>query len=386
LRHRECIAAFGICVAAALGGEAAGQSSPGLEYPPAVRGTAVDDYHGTLVPDPYRGLENLDSTATRAWVDAQAKLTERYLAALPGRDALRSRLARLYDYERFGVPFMAHGRVFYTHNSGLQNQSVLYVADSVGARPRVALDPNALSKDGRLAVVGYVASRRGQLLAYGVSVSGSDWTDWHLRDLSSGRDLPDVIRHTKYYAPVFSHDDRGLYYSAFPAPAAGAELSAADLGDAVFYHAIGTAAAADPKLIELAGHPAIDHPDHTAGHEHQVAGMRVGVVERVAENHLEVHVGTAAREFIEVGARGGERGRVGAQDAIQSFHGQDAARRELPISAGEMDGIVLGEVFRELFQIASFEGEIQLAQQCAAELPDDRSGLVRTNVRGVLFC
>ena len=218
-----------------------------FDYPPAARGTTVDDYHGTLVPDPYRGLEDLDSAATRAWVGAEAKLTDRYLAALPRRDALRSRLAKLYDYERFGVPFLAHGRIFYTHNSGLQNQSVLFVADASGARPRVALDPNALSKDGRLAVVGYVASHNGQLLAYGVSVSGSDWTDWHLRDLSSGRDLPDVIRYTKYYAPVFSHDDRGLYYSAFPAPAAGAELSTADLGNAVFYHAIGTRGRGGPK-------------------------------------------------------------------------------------------------------------------------------------------
>jgi prolyl oligopeptidase len=262
LRYRDCIAAFGILVGAALGGAAAAQSPPGLDYPPAVRGTTVDDYHGTLVPDPYRGLEDLDSTATRAWVDAEAKLTDRYLAALPGRDALRSRLAKLYDYERFGVPFVAHGRVFYTHNSGLQNQSVLYTSDSVDARPRVALDPNASSKDGRLAVVGYVASHRGQLLAYGVSVSGSDWTDWHLRDLSSGRDLPDVIRNTKYYAPVFSHDDRGLYYSAFPAPAAGAELSAADLGDAVFYHAFGTPAAADRRLLQIADHPDWQYEPH----------------------------------------------------------------------------------------------------------------------------
>ncbi len=262
LPPRGRMALFGILAAAALGGRAAGQSSPHLEYPPPVRGTTVDDYHGTLVADPYRGLEDLDSTATRAWVEAEANLTDRYLAALPGRGALRSRMAKLHDYERFGVPFVAHGRVFYTHNSGLQDQSVLYVADASAAPPRVAFDPNAASKDGRLAVVGYVASHRGQLLAYGVSVSGSDWTDWHLRDLSSGRDLPDVIRYTKYYPPVFSRDDRGLYYSAFPAPAAGTELSAADLGDAVFYHAIGTPAAADRRVLQVAEHPDWQYEPH----------------------------------------------------------------------------------------------------------------------------
>ncbi|MGO9037875.1 MAG: S9 family peptidase, partial [Steroidobacteraceae bacterium] len=262
LRPHGRMAVFGIFAAAALGGRAVGQNSPHLEYPPAVRATTVDDYHGTLVPDPYRGLEDLDSTATRAWVEGEAKLTDGYLAALPGRDALRSRMAKLHDYERFGVPFVAHGRVFYTHNSGLQDQSVLYVADAAAAPPRVAFDPNAASKDGRLAVVGYVASHRGRLLAYGVSVSGSDWTDWHLRDLFSGRDLPDVIRYAKYYPPVFSRDDRGLYYSAFPAPAAGTELSAADLGDAVFYHAIGTPAAADRRLLQIADHPDWQYEPH----------------------------------------------------------------------------------------------------------------------------
>jgi prolyl oligopeptidase len=252
-----------------------------LDYPPALRATTVDDYHGTLVPDPYRGMEDLDSVATRDWVAAESGLTQRYLDALPHRAQLRSRLAQLYDFERFGLPFQAQGRTFYARNAGLQNQSVLYVAgaarnagaavnagsargaaSAVARRTRVALDPNLLSKDGSLAVTGYVASHDGRLLAYGVSVSGSDWTDWHLRELSSGRDLPDVIRYTKYYAPVFSNDDRGLYYSAFPAPAPGSELSARDIGDAVYYHALGTTPAADRKLIEIAGHPDWQYEPH----------------------------------------------------------------------------------------------------------------------------
>jgi len=248
-----------IIAMAAVGNGDAAPPADGLDYPPALRATTVDDYHGTLVPDPYRGMEDLDSAATRAWVAAESRLTDGYLAALPQRAQLRSRLAQLYDFERFGLPFQAHGRYFYTRNAGLQNQSVLYVAGAAAGagapRPRVALDPNALSKDGSLGVSGYVASHDGRLLAYGVSVSGSDWTDWHLRELSTGRDLPDVIRNMKYYAPVFSHDDRGLYYSAFPAPAPGSELTAPDLGDAVYYHVLGTTMTADRKLIELAGHP-----------------------------------------------------------------------------------------------------------------------------------
>ncbi len=133
-------------------------------------------------------------------------------------------------------------------------------------------------------------------------------------------------------------------------------------------------------FIQASDHAAVKHPDHTAGQEHQVAGMRVGMVERIAENHLEIHSGAAAGEFIEVSARGGERRGVGAEDAVQPFHRQDTARRERRVSAGEMDGVVLGEMFRELLEIAAFDGEIQLAQEGAAELPDDRFGLVGTQL------
>jgi prolyl oligopeptidase len=262
LPHRCRYSVLSIFAILTISQAAAAQHSQGLDYPPAAHAATIDDYHGTSVPDPYRGLEDLDSAATRAWVSAEAQLTDRYLSALPERDRLRSRLIKLFDYERFGIPFQARGRYFYSRNSGLQNQSVLYVANTLDGRARVALDPNTLSKDGSLAVVDYVASHDGRLLAYGVSVSGSDWTDWHVRDLSSGRDLPDVIRFTKYYAPVFSHDDQGLYYSAFPAPPAGAELTAQDIDDAVFYHALGTAGAADRKLLEIAGHADWQYEPH----------------------------------------------------------------------------------------------------------------------------
>jgi len=255
-------AALWILAVLAVSQAAGAQHAQSFAYPPAVRGDAVDDYHGTSVPDPYRGMEELDSAATRAWVASEAQLTDRYLDALPGRDRLQSRLAKLFNYERFGVPFQAQGRYFYTRNTGLQNQSVLYVTNAPAAPPRLALDPNLLSKDGSLAVSGYVASHDGRLLAYGVSVSGSDWTDWHIRDLAGGHDLPDVIRNTKYYAPVFSRDDRGLYYSAFPTPAAGTELTAQDADDAVFLHALGTAATADRKVLQIAGHPDWQYEPH----------------------------------------------------------------------------------------------------------------------------
>jgi prolyl oligopeptidase len=177
------------------------------------------------------------------------------LRKLPAREEFKKRLTRLNDVEQFGLPFHEGAHYFYSHNTGLQDQGVLFMTEGPGGAPVVALDPNTLSKDGSLVVSGYVLGPGGTRLAYGVTVGGSDWTEWRVRDLASGKDLPDVIRHTKYYAPVFAPDGKGLYYSGFPAPAAGQELTTKDVGDAVYYHSFGTEQSADRKIFERADHP-----------------------------------------------------------------------------------------------------------------------------------
>jgi prolyl oligopeptidase len=251
--HRGELLILGVCVAVAAtllwacAPALRPQSRP--SYPPAPRGAVVDDYHGVEVADPYRSLEELDSASTRAWVNAEAQLTESYLGAIPARERLRARLTALYDFERIGIPFRGGERYFYASNSGHQDQSVLYALAGSGTEPVVALDPNALPAAGHPVVVGYVARRDGALLAYGVSSAGSDWTDWHIRDLRSGQDLPDVLRFTKYYPPVFTPDGKGLFYSAFPAPLAGAELSTQDQNNAVYYHALGSTAGSDVRVL-----------------------------------------------------------------------------------------------------------------------------------------
>jgi prolyl oligopeptidase len=222
----------------------------------------IDNYHGTNVADPYRWLEDLDSPETRAWVLAQARVTQDYLSRIDARPKIQRRLRELFDFEKFGLPFHEGGRYFYTHNTGLQDQSVLLATLGIGSEPRVALDPNTLSKDGSLAVKEYVANHEGTLLAYGVSVGGSDWTEWRIRDLATGKDLPDVIRWTKYYKPAFAFDGKGLFYSAFPAPPPGEELSALDLCHALYYHALGTPAAADRKLLERKDHADWQYEPH----------------------------------------------------------------------------------------------------------------------------
>src|SRR5271166_3629083 len=161
------------------------QTSP-LTYPQARRSDQVDDYHGVKVADPYRWLEDTDSAETHAWVEAENKVTFGYLDQIPYRPAIRERLTKLWNYERFGVPEQEGGRYFYDHNSGLQNQSVLLVGESLSAEPRLLLDPNTLSADGTVALSGHAISDDGKLMAYGIAASGSDWNEWHVRDVDSG--------------------------------------------------------------------------------------------------------------------------------------------------------------------------------------------------------
>ncbi len=227
-----------------------------IEYPEAKRGEVAEDFFGVQVADPYRWLEQLDSPETRAWVMAEAKLTDAYVEKIPVREALKQRLTKLLDFEKYGAPFHHGNRYFYSYNSGLQPQAVFYTTIGVSGKPTVALDPNLISTNGSLAVTGHpTVSRDGSLMAYGISHGGSDWTEWHVRDLASGKDLPDVLRWLKYYAPIWSPDGQGLYYSAFPAPIPGEELRARDLGHAVYYHKLGTPISADRKLYARPDHP-----------------------------------------------------------------------------------------------------------------------------------
>lgn len=246
----------------ALGAVAAAGAEPKLDYPAAARGNVIDDYFGTQVQDPYRWLEDLDSAPTRSWVTSEGKLTSAYLASIPERAKLGARLATLNNFEKVGIPFHEGSRYFFTRNTGLQNQSVLFTAANLSDSPQLALDPNTLSADGSLAVVGYVPSHDGNLLAYGVSQSGSDWTEWRIRDLKTGKDLADVLRYTKYYEPEFAHDGKGLYYSAFPPPPAGAELSTQDANNALYFHTLGKPAATDKKIFQEVGHPTWQFEPH----------------------------------------------------------------------------------------------------------------------------
>ncbi|HEV7902862.1 MAG TPA: prolyl oligopeptidase family serine peptidase [Pyrinomonadaceae bacterium] len=230
---------------------AAENTSKPHTYPAAKKVEQVDDYHGTKVADPYRWLEDLDTADTKAWVEAQNRLTNAYLAEIPARQRIKERLTKLWNFERYGIPFREGDRYFFTKNDGLQNQYVLYTAASLTDEPRVLLDPNKLSTDGTIALAGTAISRDGKLMAYGLSASGSDWSEWKVRNIETGQDLPDVIKWVKFSGASWTPDGKGFYYSRYDEPKAGTSgLSGVNEFQKLYYHRLGTPQAEDALIYD----------------------------------------------------------------------------------------------------------------------------------------
>ena len=218
-----------------------GDSIRPFKYPTTRQVDQVDDYHGTPVADPYRWLEDTDSDETESWIDAQNAVTSAYLAENGHREQVRERLRVLWDYERFGIPRRRGNRYFFTRNDGLQNQSVLYVSDSLASEPRPLLDPNSWSDDGTAALAGWAPSEDGNLLAYGIAESGSDWRKWKVIEVASGEERPDKLDWVKFSGVSWSNDGSGLYYSRYDAPAEGEEFSGVNYFQKLYFHKLGDA-------------------------------------------------------------------------------------------------------------------------------------------------
>jgi prolyl oligopeptidase len=219
-----------------------------LSYPSARRGDQIDEYHGIKVADPYRWMEDVDSPETRSWVQAEAKLATDYLKAIPGREKIARRLEEIWNYERWGAPEKHGGNWFYSHNDGLQNQSVLFMTTNPEQPARVLLDPNGLAKDGTIALKAAGYTDNGRLMAYGLSEAGSDWETWHVRDVASGKDMPDEIHWAKFTTASWRKDGSGFYYCGYTATDAGQSLKAQNQFHTVFFHKLGTAQARDSKV------------------------------------------------------------------------------------------------------------------------------------------
>ena len=233
----------------------AAQQASRLEYPKTRAVEQVDDYFGTKVSDPYRWLEDDNSAETKAWVEAQNKVTFAYLEAIPEREAIETRLTELWNYERYGLPSKEGARYVYSRNSGLQNQSVLYKASGLEAAPEVLLDPNTLSKDGTVALGSTSFSDDGQLLAWSSSEGGSDWIEWHVRDVATGQERTDHIKWSKFSGAAWRKDGSGFYYSRYAAPKEGDALKGVNKNQKVYFHRIGTAQDADALVYERPDQP-----------------------------------------------------------------------------------------------------------------------------------
>lgn len=246
------LAAVAAIVATAAPAPAAAQS---LDYPQARRDSLVEDYFGTKVPAPYRWMEDLNSPEVKKWVDAENDLTFSYLEKIQVRPWIRERLRQVWNYPKVGAPDREGGRLFFSRNSGLQNQSVVYVADSLGQEGRILLDPNARWPEGNTALAGWEPSPDGRYLEYATSEGGSDWRVFHVRDVATGKDLSDVIHWAKFSGVSWTRDSEGFYYSRFPEPPEGKAISQQVTHQKVYYHRLGTPQGQDALIFERPDRP-----------------------------------------------------------------------------------------------------------------------------------
>ena len=221
-----------------------------LAYPLTLTTNTVDTYFGVRVPDPYRWLEDDHAPATKAWVTAQNAVTFEYLERIPERPRIRARLTHLWNYERYGLPFKRGNRYFFTRNDGLQNQSVLFSMTGLDGQPEVLLDPNTLSEDGTVALTGFTVTDDGAKLAYGLARAGSDWQEWHVRDVATAQDHPEVVHWVKFSSASWTKDGTGYFYSRYDEPAATELLKGANYYHKLYYHRIGTPQSDDQLVYQ----------------------------------------------------------------------------------------------------------------------------------------
>lgn len=221
-----------------------------MRYPNSPKVDQIDKYHGIDVPDPYRWLEDPDSDESKAWIEAQNQVTFDYLQHIPKRESIKQRLTKLWDYEKYSVPFKEGDRYFYFKNDGLQNQSVLYTLTALDAEPRELLDPNKLSEDGTVALSGLAISEDGAWMAYGLSTAGSDWQEWYVRNIETGEDTTDRLKWIKFSGASWTHDHKGFFYSRYNEPNEATKLEDLNYFQKLYYHRLGTDQSEDVLIYQ----------------------------------------------------------------------------------------------------------------------------------------
>ncbi|HXM34952.1 MAG TPA: prolyl oligopeptidase family serine peptidase, partial [Pyrinomonadaceae bacterium] len=232
----------------------ANASSSAIVYPPTKKVDQVDDYFGTKVSDPYRWLEDERSPETAAWVEAENRVTFAYLDKIAYRPQLRARLEKLLNYPRYSAPSRRGEWFFFAKNDGLQNQNVYYMQKGLEGTPELLIDPNKLSTDGTSRLAAFSLSKDGKYLGYGVSQGGSDWSDIYVMDVATKQALPDRLQWIKN-SGVSWRGDEGFYYSRYPAPEKGKEMTTKNEFQAVYFHKVGTPQSADELVYDDKEHP-----------------------------------------------------------------------------------------------------------------------------------
>ena len=225
-------------------------SAQPFAYPASPKVDQMDDYHGTLVRDPYRWLEDPDSDQSREWITAQNTVTFNYLSEISERQRIKDRLTQLWNYEKFGSPFKKGEQYFFFKNDGLQNQDVLYTLPTLESESRILLDPNTLSEDGTVALSRIAISDDAKYMAYGLSISGSDWQEWKVREVATGEDLSDHIQWVKFSGASWTTDGQGFFYSRYDEPNDATKLEDVNYFQKLYYHRIGTLQAEDELVYE----------------------------------------------------------------------------------------------------------------------------------------
>ncbi|MEJ5094380.1 prolyl oligopeptidase family serine peptidase [Sphingomonas molluscorum] len=328
-----------------------------MSYPETRRVDQVDKLFGEKVEDPYRWLENDVRTdpEVAAWVAAQNRVTDAYLATLPGRAIFKERLRTLIDYERFGLPTKKGGHYFYTRNSGVQNQSVLYVRDTLDGPGRVLIDPNGWAADGATALSEWVPSENGRLIAYGIQDGGTDWRTLKVLDVATGKPLEDEVKWAKFTAVAWAHNGSGFFYSRFPEPEQGAAFQALNLNHALYFHKIGTPQSADIKVYSTPEKPKQSHVGQVTDdgkwlvittsegtdNRYEItlidltdARMRPRTLVRGLENSWDL-AGNIGSTFYFVTDKDASRGRIVAMDAAAST---DRLREIVPQDEATLQG------------------------------------------------
>ncbi len=224
-----------------------------MPYPETEKTDVADDYFGVKISDPYRWLEDDTAANTKAWVDAQNKVTENYLSQIPFRDKIRERLTEIWNYPKTGVPFKIGEYYFYSKNDGLQNQSIYYYRKGLDGEEKVFLNPNELSEDGTVALSGLSFSKDKKYAAFSIARSGSDWNEIYVMDIESRKQLSDTIKWVKFGGAAWGGD--GFYYSRYDEPVAGTELSHQNQYQKVYYHKLGAPQSSDRLVFEDKQHP-----------------------------------------------------------------------------------------------------------------------------------